>query len=150
MNLRLDRILERGKFVIDPAAYVMVGVPVDRVDLVGKLAEQEPAFFAALLDSHELTLFLSAETWSDRFTSLVPECEPLAVRLITLDVVLPPDLVGLMAVLSTALAKEGISILPLAANQRDHLFVPAEDVERALEVLESLGSGRLSFTEERC
>ena len=56
-------------------------------------------------------------------------------RRITLTVHSSLEAVGLLAVVSTALARSGISANVVSAYYHDHLFVKAEDVSRALKVL---------------
>ena len=48
------------------------------------------------------------------------------------------EAVGMTAAMSTALGKAGISANVVAAYYHDHIFVPAEKVDLALEVLTSL------------
>jgi len=48
------------------------------------------------------------------------------------------SLVGFMALVSTALAEAGISILPLAAFTRDHLLVKSDQIQSALATLQRL------------
>lgn len=48
--------------------------------------------------------------------------------------------VGLTAAVSTALAEAGISCNIIAAVHHDHLFVPAADADRAMDVLRALQS----------
>jgi uncharacterized protein len=48
--------------------------------------------------------------------------------------------VGLTAAVSTALADVGISCNVIAAVHHDHLFVPASDADRAMNVLRALQS----------
>ena len=55
------------------------------------------------------------------------------------------DLVGFLAAVTTALAAAGVPVLPLAASRRDHILVPAADVQRAQEALSALAEGR-AFT----
>ena len=49
--------------------------------------------------------------------------------------------VGLMAAVSSALARAGISVNPVAGFYHDHLFVPWEERWKALEVLGELSRG---------
>lgn len=51
------------------------------------------------------------------------------------------EAVGLTAAVATALAAEGISCNVVAAYFHDHLFVPEEDAERALAILQELSRG---------
>jgi uncharacterized protein len=57
---------------------------------------------------------------------------------ITLEVHSELAVVGLTAVVSTALAKEGIACNMVAGAFHDHLFVPVEVAGRAVEVLKLL------------
>lgn len=56
---------------------------------------------------------------------------------ITLKVHSSLEAVGLTAAFSTALAKAGISCNVVAAYYHDHVFVPAKDADRAMQVLKS-------------
>lgn len=60
---------------------------------------------------------------------------------ITLQVHSALEAVGLTAAVSTALTAAGISCNVLAGFHHDHLLVPSEDAERALDVLDLLGRG---------
>jgi hypothetical protein len=60
-------------------------------------------------------------------------------RLITFDMILPFSLVGFIANISGALAKERISILALSSYSTDHILVKNKDLERAVKALEKLG-----------
>jgi len=60
---------------------------------------------------------------------------------ISLSVVSSLSAVGLTAAISSALAKEGISANVVAAYFHDHIFVPWDSREAALQVLNELGNG---------
>ena len=57
---------------------------------------------------------------------------------ITLNVHSALEAVGLTAAVSRALTEAGISCNVVAAYYHDHLFVPAEQGERALKILQDL------------
>ncbi len=61
-------------------------------------------------------------------------------RCIRLDVHSSLEAVGLTAVISTRLARHGISANLLAGARHDHLLVPEADAERALRALEMVSS----------
>ena len=61
---------------------------------------------------------------------------------ITLTVDSDIDAVGFLAVISRALAAEGISCNVISAIHHDHLFVPYPEGLRAIEVLRKLQEGR--------
>ncbi len=63
-------------------------------------------------------------------------------RWITLTVNSSLAAVGLTAAFATALGDEGISCNVLAAVHHDHILVPVEDAERALDALRALASTR--------
>ncbi|MFX1260701.1 MAG: ACT domain-containing protein [Promethearchaeota archaeon] len=63
---------------------------------------------------------------------------PATWALITLSVHSDLEAIGFIAKVSTELAKEGISVNVVSAYYHDHLFVPFEDGEEALEVLQAL------------
>ena len=60
------------------------------------------------------------------------------MRQITLMVFSSISGVGLTAAVSTELAKEKIPANVVAASQHDHIFVPANQAEKAIEVLRAL------------
>jgi len=60
------------------------------------------------------------------------------MRQITLKVYSSLTGVGLTAAVATALADEGIACNVIAATLHDHIFVPAEDADRAMAVLARL------------
>ncbi len=60
------------------------------------------------------------------------------LRLITLSVHSALEAVGLTAAVSGALTQAGISANVVAAYYHDHIFVPAADAKRAVEVLRTL------------
>lgn len=69
------------------------------------------------------------------------ECD-MSWACITLGVQSSLTAVGFLAVITSRLAHAGISVNPVSAFHHDHLFVPWEKKERALEVLNELGRSR--------
>jgi len=61
-------------------------------------------------------------------------------RRITLTVHSSLEAVGLTAAVAGALARQGISANVVAAFYHDHIFVPRDQAERAVAVLEKLGA----------
>jgi hypothetical protein len=64
-------------------------------------------------------------------------------RVIVLEGQLDNDLVGFMAALAAALAERGVWLLAIGAATRDHLLVADDQLEEALDALQSL-AGRSS------
>ena len=103
------------------------------------VAEIGEPFCALLVDRDEVTLMIPADALEDFGRRLRDHvAEKTQYRLITIDAVLEPTLVGFMARVSGALAESGVAVFPYAAFSRDHLFVPAEQIDAALAALEKL------------
>ena len=60
-------------------------------------------------------------------------------RMITLNVHSSLEAVGFLAAITTRLAAAGMGVNPVSAFYHDHLFVPADRAEDALELLRKLG-----------
>ncbi|RWM32404.1 MAG: ACT domain-containing protein [Mesorhizobium sp.] len=79
-------------------------------------------------------------------TLIVPEDQAKAAglagtfrcRMITLNIHSSLDAVGFLAAITTRLAAAGMGVNPVSAFYHDHLFVPAERAEEAMELLREL------------
>ena len=60
-------------------------------------------------------------------------------RLLTFDTVLPFELVGFLAVVAQALAREDISIVSISSYSTDHILVKEKNLKKAIATLETLG-----------
>ncbi len=120
----------------------MVGAPVS--DLAGMLAGMAPA-----LDTREWAFtVMDWNSPSDAFaviredegtTAIVPQ-EGGGFARITLKVHSALDGVGLTAAVSTALAQQEIACNVVAGFHHDHLFVPWERRNEALDILQRLAA----------
>lgn len=88
---------------------------------------------ASFAESEGLTLVVPKE-----LADIAGEHYQSVFRMLTLQVHSKLDAVGLTASISTALYKRGISANVVAAFFHDHVFVPSERAQEALEVLEQL------------
>jgi hypothetical protein len=61
-------------------------------------------------------------------------------RMITLDVHSSLDAVGFLAVITSHLAAAGMGVNPISAFYHDHLFVPVDRADEAVEILEALAA----------
>lgn len=59
-------------------------------------------------------------------------------RMITLNIHSSLEAVGFLAAITTRLAAAGMGVNPVSAFYHDHLFVPAERAEEAMELLRQL------------
>ena len=140
MTQTVQQALDSATFYSDSQDYLFVQLPASAMTAAaGVVAEIGEPFCALLVDKDEVSLLVPAEAWTD-FEKRLPGANVAAqaYRLITIDVILEPDLVGFIAHISHALATSGISILPFAAFSRDHVFVPVGQVETAIASLKSL------------
>lgn len=142
MTQTLEQALAQAQFFSDGERYVFIKLPPQAVTAAaGVIAEIGEAFCALIVDKDEVTLLIPDDALTD-FASRLPGYKALETRcrLITIDVVLEPTLVGFMAHLSAALAKANIPIFPFAAYSRDHIFVAEDLFDRAMHTLQQLKS----------
>lgn len=130
-------VFARATLYTDEKLYRVLHLPAPAIwASAGVLAEIAEPFSALIADKDEVTLVLPAATW-EQFSKRLPEYEDMgdAYRLITFDLPLAPDLVGFIALVGQILAQAGVSILPLAAYQRDHILVTADQFQTAWDAL---------------
>lgn len=136
----VSEILANATFYTDDEPYLVLKLPAAAITLAaGVVAEISDPFSALVVDKDEVTLVVpheAIEEFSARLSDL--EGTKQHYRLITIDVVLPPTLIGFMARISAALAEAGVPIFPFSAYSRDHLLVPAEHFDTALAALNKL------------
>lgn len=132
--------LAKATFYSDDEPYVLLKLhPAAITVAAGIVAEISDPFCALVVDKDEVTLLVPLEA-PEEFAARLRDVTQSEVRyrLITLDVTLPPDLVGFMARVSHALAEAGVSLLPYAAFSRDHLLVPEAQFSEAMTALRAL------------
>ena len=142
MPQTVEQVLQQAEFYSDGQVYHLIGLPGKAMTAAaGVLAEVGEPFCALIVDKDEVSLLLPAEAWQD-FQNRLPgaRVSEVSYRLITIDAVLEPDLIGFLAHISKALADARISILGFAAYSRDHFFVPAHQFDLALSELKKLQS----------
>jgi hypothetical protein len=140
MSQTVQQALDSATFYSDSQDYLFVQLPAPAMTAAaGVVAEIGEPFCALLVDKDEISLMLPAEAWTD-FEKRLPgaQISDHRYRLITIDVILEPGLVGFIAHVGQALAAANISILPFSAFSRDHLVVPTGQVESALVALKNL------------
>jgi hypothetical protein len=120
----------------DDSLYSLVHLPAPAImAAAGVLAEISTPFSALIVDKDEVSLVVSGEYW-DEFAGRLPEHRvERNYRLITFDQVLGLDMVGFMALVGRILADAGISILPYAAFERDHILVREDQFQIAWDTL---------------
>ena len=94
-----------------------------------------PALFFTVRDDRETTALVAE---ADLSALPAPERVQPGFAVITLDLPMDWDVVGVLAAVSRALADAGIPLGAVAAFSRDHLLVPADRLDGALAVLADL------------
>ena len=112
----------------DPAVYEFCTFPDHHAD-----AATRAAALASFAEDEGLTLILPQD--AARKAGVTPG---IAMARITLSVHSALDGVGLTAAVAGTLADHGIPCNMVAAYHHDHVFVPAADAARALELLKAL------------
>ncbi|MBN1876190.1 MAG: ACT domain-containing protein [Anaerolineae bacterium] len=116
---------------------VATGQAQDAIEVLEELLRIGPSapFFALVRDKDEISLVVPLEVWRSLRPMLSIVDESPSYRLITFDLTLDLGLVGYLAILSHELATAGVSIYPISAFSRDHIFVMENDFDRAWKVL---------------
>jgi uncharacterized protein len=140
----VQEFLENARFYTDQEPYLVLRLPAAAITVAASIiAEISDPFCALIVDKDEVTLIVPHEA-PEEFAKRLRghEISGVRYRLITVDIPLPPDLVGFMARISTALAEAGVPIFPYAAYSRDHLLVPEAHFEKAMAALQRLKAGQ--------
>lgn len=140
MSQTVADALQRANLYSDGRIYRMLKLPPNAITLAaGVVAESGLPYCALIVDKDEVTLMISDEAqkaYSARLRAAITS--ERTYRLITLDAVLDPELVGFMARIAESLAAAGIPILTFAAYSRDHIFVASDDFDAAMRTLQRL------------
>jgi len=127
----LEVLLRSMQPELQPGVMVFATIPPD-----GKL----PAGIEPLM------IFREREGW----TLILPEEEArkaglagsFRCRMITLNIHSSLEAVGFIAAVASRLARAGMGVNPVAGFYHDHLFVPADRVEEAMQILLQASTGR--------
>ncbi len=136
LSPELRRLFGAAQLYSDNRTYAVVSLPRDQMRaatiLFGGLAEP---FAAMIVDKDEITIVIHEIDWSIGGRGLEHQRLERDFRLVTFDLALDLNTVGIMAVVGRLLAEAGISFLPVAAYSRDHILVRARHFDRAWRVL---------------
>ncbi len=140
MSQTVDEVLRTCEFRSDESDYRLLKLPANGITVAAAIvAEASLPFSAMLADQDEVTMLLPDEVCQEFQGRLkMATLSEAAYRLITVDAILAPDLLGLIAAVSRSLTESKIPILVFAAYSRDHIFVPVDCFDKALAVLKSL------------
>lgn len=139
-----DVILSLKKIALysDGVDYAVVKLPARAITVAaGIVAEIGEPFCTLIVDKDEVSLIIPTEAVEDFASRLIGHITaPTFYRLITFDLELDFNLFGFMAVVSQTLADAKVSILPIAAFSRDHILVPSNQFDIAMQALQKLQS----------
>jgi hypothetical protein len=123
----LDTLLASMKPELQPGTFVFCTLPL------GDTLPTEIEPLGTFREKEGLTLIVNVEN------AAALDCPKSApMRCISLTVNSSLEAVGLTAAFSTELGRHGISANVVAAYHHDHIFVGADDAERAVEALRDL------------
>ena len=127
-ELNLDTLLKTLSAKLIEGVFVIVTVPFGEVPvgLAPRMLFQESEGTTLIL--------LKSEAEAHGLAYEFPS------RMITLNVHSSSEAVGFMAVIATALAEQGMGVNPVAGFYHDHLFIPEDRVQDALDVLAQLAA----------
>ena len=142
MSQTVDEALAQAELYSDDFSYRFIKMPANAIVVAASVvAEAANPFTALLVDKDEVTLMLENEDYHEYQKRLLGhEVSETIYRLITFDIVLESTLIGFMARITRVLADAEISVMPFAAFSRDHIFIAAEDFDKAMHVLQQLKS----------
>ncbi|MEZ2719982.1 ACT domain-containing protein [Paenalcaligenes hominis] len=132
--LDLATLLENLQPVLDPKEYVFCTVNGD----LNNYLSLEP--LAIFVEEEGLTLILAKPQ-----AQSLGACTESTFKRITLSVYSSLEAVGLTAVVAGALAKEGISANVIAAYHHDHVFVPMNKADEAMQIISTLSNASFSL-----
>jgi hypothetical protein len=128
--------LAKATLYTDNEIYSLIHLPARAIiAAAGVLAEVGTAYSTLIADKDEVTLILPRAAWEE-FSSRLPDSRAgIDYRLITIDLVFDLEFVGFLAYLSRILAEAGVPIMAYSSFERDHLLVPADRFNTAMEAL---------------
>lgn len=139
MPQTINDALQSANFILDDDIYRLIRLhPRAITSAAGIIAEIGEPFCVLIVDKYEVSIVIPDEAVKDFETRLHDHQIGETYRLITIDAILEPDLIGFMAYISTALAKANVGVFPYAAFSRDHIVVPEKQAQTALEALKTL------------
>jgi hypothetical protein len=146
MTQSASAVLAQADLYTDGIDYAIIRLPPKAITVAaGIVAEIGEPFLALIVGKDEVTLIIPAGAVDDFSKRLLDFAQSHKIyRLITFTIELDFDLIGFMALVSHALAEAGISILPVAAYSRDHILIPADQIDIAIQTLQQLKSAHQS------
>jgi len=134
----VTELLNKTRVLVAPATYAIISLQHQdwrRLLENPELSPNPDAPFMIFRDEQEVTLVIEAEDWRRIRHAARDARVETDYRLVTLDVVLPWNVVGYLARVTEILAAANISVGVLSSFSRDHLLIRQSDLGTALKVL---------------
>ena len=141
MSESAKELLKKARVAVTPGFYSLVSLQKDAWHALladPQLSPRMSSPFMILMDQWEVTLLLDETDMRNIRPGLGGAKVQNDFRLLSLDLPLGFDEVGIMAELSGGLAGAGVPILAVSAFTRDHLLIKQEHLAKALVALGSL------------
>lgn len=138
---RLPGILRQLRWSVRPERYVLAGIdPRETAVALRLLAGIRSRLWQLFVAPDIITFIVTESDWRSVSPAFPRARVERPYRAVTIENDLPPDLKGLLAVISDALATADVPILALSGFSRDHLLLREADLDRALAALDALVS----------
>lgn len=142
MSQSLSEALSQFTLSSDEEQYAIIHLPANAITIAAALiAEISMPFSALLADKDEVTLVLSIDDYEEYKHRLRDHrIGDTFYKLITFDLVLEHTLVGFLSEVSRILATASIPIMAFSSFERDHILVPVQHYELAIQSLNAFRS----------
>ena len=134
----LIKILSRTVIKEHPDDYSVVYIDPGEGEKARTVLRDLEAYSSVTYTVDEVSVVLRSAEWEGLKGNFRASKVEGPYRLFTFDIVLDLSIVGLMSVVSTALAESGISVYIISTYLKDHLLVKKQDAAKALNVLNGL------------
>lgn len=130
------QLFAETELITDDTVYTFIALPPRAITAAaGILAEIGEAFLVMLADEHEVSLIIPLDVW-ETYENRLPEARQQGkFRLITFNTVLEFEVTGYMAIVTDVLASAKIPVMAFSAFSRDHILVPSNLFQQAMDVL---------------
>jgi hypothetical protein len=118
--------------------YTVISLGLEEAGKAGAILTKITPFCSVTCDTYEVSVVSKTAEWHRVKGGFTHFSEAGPYRVLTFDIVLDLAIVGFMAVVSSVLAENGVSIYPISTYLRDHVLVKKEDAEKAIRLLNEL------------
>jgi hypothetical protein len=118
--------------------YSVIGLGLEEAGKAGAIFTKFTPFCSVTCDTYEVSVISKTVEWRRVNCKFTRFSEAGPYRVLTFDIVLDLAIVGFIAVVSSVLAENGVSIYPISTYLRDHVLVKKEDAEKAIRLLNEL------------